>query len=273
MRTDPLEQIEIDAWSDFYRAAPAGLRSALGIEVATAEPVPAFLVPGVDVLALNRVLGLDPAGAVPPRLFETLIRRYRSAGVGRFFVQAPPEAATNGLGRALEASGLRPYNHWMKLSRNTETLPGPRADLEIREIGLERAEDFGAIVVAAFGWPEALADWIAAVVGRPAWRHYLAYAPTCDGPKPVATGALYARGSLAWLDFAATLPGHRGRGAQTALLARRIRDAHAIGCRRLVLETGEDLPEHPMPSYRNARAAGFEIAYRRPNYLGRSDPR
>ena len=67
----------------------------------------------------------------------------------------------------------------------------------------------------------------------------------------------------------ATRPSHRRRGAQGALLARRIRDAADLGCRWLVTETGEDLPERPNPSFRNMLRTGFELAYQRANYLFR----
>jgi hypothetical protein len=83
----------------------------------------------------------------------------------------------------------------------------------------------------------------------------------------MATAAVYCRGEYAWIDFASTLPGYRGRGGQAALLARRIADGAALGCKWLVVETAEATPEKPAPSYRNMRRYGFEVAYVRPNYL------
>ena len=74
-------------------------------------------------------------------------------------------------------------------------------------------------------------------------------------------------GKLAWLGIAATVPGFRRRGAQTALLAARIRRASELGCTLLVTETGEAVDGRPAGSYRNILRAGFEPRYLRPNYF------
>jgi GNAT superfamily N-acetyltransferase len=88
-----------------------------------------------------------------------------------------------------------------------------------------------------------------------------------DSDLPVATGAMYVDGAYAWIDFAATLAEYRGRGAQTSLLAQRVRDAAKLGCQWLVVETAQELPDKPAPSYRNMVRHGFVEAYVRPNYL------
>ena len=51
------------------------------------------------------------------------------------------------------------------------------------------------------------------------------------------------------------------------MFARRLHDARAAGCRFAVVETGEDTPEEPNPSYRNMLRAGFELAYFRHNWV------
>jgi ribosomal protein S18 acetylase RimI-like enzyme len=55
---------------------------------------------------------------------------------------------------------------------------------------------------------------------------------------------------------------------QSALIARRIDDARAMGCRHLSVETAEDNPDKPAPSFHNVTRLGFRIAYYRDNYLG-----
>jgi len=49
---------------------------------------------------------------------------------------------------------------------------------------------------------------------------YVAY----DGPVPGATGSLFAKDGSRWLATGATLPAYRGRGAQSAIIARRVND-------------------------------------------------
>jgi hypothetical protein len=111
--------------------------------------------------------------------------------------------------------------------------------------------------------PAVLQPWIASMVGRAGWQHYLAW----DGSRPVAAAALYVRDGAGWLGMASTLPAARRRGAQGALMAQRIEDGRALGCRWLVTETGEDTPARPNPSYRNMIRAGFALAYHRENVM------
>jgi hypothetical protein len=111
--------------------------------------------------------------------------------------------------------------------------------------------------------PDMLRPWLAAPVGRPGWRHYLAWASEV----PVATGALFVKDQIGWLGVGSTLPSHRRRGAQGAIMAQRIRDGAELGCRWLITETGEDTPGRPNPSYHNMVRTGFTLAYQRSNYI------
>jgi ribosomal protein S18 acetylase RimI-like enzyme len=46
-----------------------------------------------------------------------------------------------------------------------------------------------------------------------------------------------------------------------------MKDAADAGCRWVSVETAEDTVTKDAPSFRNLRRLGFEVAYRRPNYL------
>jgi GNAT superfamily N-acetyltransferase len=139
--------------------------------------------------------------------------------------------------------------------------------LRIEAIGPGKAATFAAVAAAAFGMPPDLSAALTAAAGQPGWQHYLAYAEDT----PVATAALYVRGVVGWLGAAGTLPAYRRRGAQGALMTRRINDAVALGCRWLVTETGEDNPSQPNPSYHNMLRTGFRLAYQRANYVATGD--
>ena len=71
----------------------------------------------------------------------------------------------------------------------------------------------------------------------------------------------------AHIGLAATVPEHRGAGAQSALLATRIARARDLGCRSVYVETGERRPDRPDASYRNILRAGFEELYVLANWL------
>ena len=88
--------------------------------------------------------------------------------------------------------------------------------------------------------------------------HYMAF----DGGRPVAIAALCIFEDLGYLMAAATAESHRKRGAQQALIAKRIERAEQLGCSIQVSETLYML-EH---SYRNLQRAGFQEVYEKEVY-------
>jgi GNAT superfamily N-acetyltransferase len=262
-----LETIDAAAALDMTRAAPPDVAGALGIAATAHGAAVAMMASRVDVLGLNRVAGLGVDAPATPWMLDTIIAGYRSAGVPRFFVQVSPSAQPAELTQWLAARGLAHYNNWMKLYRGLEDLPDARTDLAIEEISPEHAAAFAEICATAFDFPERSRPWLAASVGRPRWRHYMAF----DGKTPAATGAMFVMDDVAWFGYATTAEIARRRGAQSALVARRLADARAMGCRWIVVETAEDKPDKRAPSFHNLRRLGFEVAYLRANYIWKAE--
>lgn len=258
-----LELAEALALADIGRAADTDVAQLLGIAVQETRGAVALRVVEADVLALNRVLVLDLRPNHGGPVLADLIDWYREAGVRRFFIQPSPAVDGDEMERWMRSGRVMHYNNWMRLFRGVELCPPGHHSLRIERIGPEKALVFAEIVTTAFGMPELVRPWLASAIGRSNWRHYLAF----DGDTPVATAALHIAGETGWMGFASTVASHRGFGAQSALIARRIADARAEGCRWLSVETAEGLPERPVPSLRNLRRLGFQVAYTRPNYL------
>ena len=78
-----------------------------------------------------------------------------------------------------------------------------------------------------------------------------------DG-EAAGTGMLVMKDGVALFNGDATLPAHRGRGVQSAILAERLRVASEAGCDLAVIEAAPGGTSH-----RNQERAGFRIAYTR----------
>ena len=92
---------------------------------------------------------------------------------------------------------------------------------------------------------------IRVLLGRPAFRCYVAEVAGA----PAALGVLHVADGVGSMANALTIPAMRGRGCQTALLRRRIRDAALAGCDLLASQC---MPG--TPSQRNQLRAGLRIA-------------
>ncbi len=258
-----LDLHEARAWGAMYRYLPPEAVALAGSGIATIGSAVVAHASKVEVLGFNRAVGLGLDGPATEEQVDEIISHFAGHGVPRFFVQLHPEAEPAALPRWLEARGFSHYNNWVRLYHDAQAPESPEGGPRVEQIDSDRADTFGDIVVHAFEWPDALVPFITCLVGRPGWRHYLAY----EGDTPIGTATLYAEGEIGWFGFAATVEEFRGRGAQTALIARRIADAREAGCKHLIVETAEQTPEREAPSYRNIRRSGFEVAYLRPNYL------
>jgi GNAT superfamily N-acetyltransferase len=146
----------------------------------------------------------------------------------------------------------------------TPVVPISDCAFDIQLVRADRAADFGRTAREVFGLDESMESWLSAVAGRPGWRTYVAY----DGATPVGTGAMFIKDECAWIGMGATVAAYRGKGIQGAMLARRIREATALGVKKLAVETQLDGEgEATSGSYRNIVRAGFSLCYVRNDYV------
>jgi GNAT superfamily N-acetyltransferase len=240
----PSERVEVEVLRDFFAAGGAPMRTA-GDALAVRAPGP----PTRETTRIAGLYDLTAVGELHP-FFEG----------DSYWVSLDPEA---GLDTELEALGFVADYPWQKFERDVSPYRSS-TDLRISEAD----ERFGSVFTEAYGIPAEAAGWLARLPGRPGWHTFAAY----DVDLPVATGALFVWEDTGWLGMAGTLPAHRGRGAQGAILAARIDRARELGLARVVTETGAPRDGRPGPSYRNILRSGFEATYLRPNYRAPEGP-
>jgi hypothetical protein len=282
-----LEEVEREMYEDFYRAVPPELAHRRGIRMIPGilpfeRPAGSgevngplhLLARGFDHPMFNRTLGILERA---PEVLEAARALFPAEGVRRWMLQVPPGAENGEFREAARLAGLVRHRGWAKhVAPPGATAPPPAADLRIRRIdpaGTPEAPEvpegeaaaWARIVTECFSMPEDFQPWLAALSLRPRWHLYLAL----DGDEPVAAASLFQSArhpEVAQLNFAGTRPGHRGRGAQPALVTRRRVDARELGAQWIATETDEDLPDRPNPSYRNMVRLGLPVLYVRANW-------
>jgi hypothetical protein len=156
------------------------------------------------------------------------------------------------------AAGLERARAWQKFERGRdEPVPQVETEFTLRQATPDEGEAFARIVCNAFDLGEPAIPWIARLPDAPGWHAYIAW----SGDKPAGTGAFFVSGDVAFFDFGATAPEFRGRGAQSANLAFRLRAALEMGCRRIHTCTGVEAPGDPQQSYANILKCGFRETY------------
>ena len=258
-----LENAEFDAYVDLYRAAPEGAHEAYAIDAREVGMATCLTCRGIEPAAVfRRAVGLGVGRSATEAELDDVLAHMNARGQ-RYVVPVAPQSRPSILASWLKKRGFARGYAWMKFCRPCSGALHVSSDLEISVIGRELGVEFGRVVTEGFGLAPAIAPWVEQLAGRANWVCVMAFA----GATPVAAGAVYINGEHAWLGFGATLPSHRRRGAQSALLARRLSEAAARGARVAVTETGERLPDKPSTSYQNILKAGFEEMYLRQNWM------
>lgn len=253
-----VEAVEAAAWADSFATAAAG---DLGAATARIGDATVMRMKKLAAGFCCKVIGLGMEQPATAARVRDILAWYHDAGYADIWFQPSPAARPDGLLALLEGCGIRPIARtWGKFVHKAGAPPDTRTDLRICEIGADAAGDFASCAVDGFELPDFLSPWVGALPGRAGWRCYVAY----DGTTPAACGALFRSGDAGFFGFDATRPAFRRRGAQGALMARRIADAGAAGIRTLTCETGVD-ESGPGPSWRNITRAGFRLLYVRPN--------
>ena len=256
-----VEFLEAEAWAQLHGAfAQTDTRTAPMVR--RYGRASALVTPHVDVVAVNRVIGLGFEQPLDAAQLMDVAAFYRSAGRTRWFLEWSPCAQLQ-QPNVLESAGAILRGVQVKLFARLNDLPAPAGTIgpDVVDVLPEEVEVFLDIVGEGLGVPELVRPGIAAVLGQPGWRYYFA---THEG-RPTAGAAMFSDGIGAWFGLCATTPDSRGHGAQTALLSRRIADARALGCEWISAETFPVMASEN-PSLRNMRGLGLRELYHRPWY-------
>jgi GNAT superfamily N-acetyltransferase len=267
-----------DGWEDWQRAeyaeqcymasfgtdAGAACREQLGMSVA--------MIGGGVVWAtkddmsggfFSRAVGQGVTEPVSAAVVDEVLSFARDTGTPLFAMQLAPNAVTPDVAELLADRGLHPGRTWDKLVRDDSPPPTAETDLRIEQLGPELAREYGELMLVGFGLPESARPFAEAPPTLPGWTTYGAF----DGDTVVGVAGICVEGDLACLSGAATFPEHRGRGAQRALMSRRLADARARGVRHFVTETWSESEGNLNPSLHNMHWAGFRTIYPRVNYV------
>lgn len=250
-----LEQIDADSWEELCRAVPEDVARTLQLSVERLDKVLVSHCLVADAPLGNRAIALGLGQPCTREQILTLAAKFRGTGMRNFALQISPYACPAELEQWLAEAELVLRGYTVKLVR--DNTPPPEIRWNTRRVALEDKMLFGDVSARGFERPPIIAYWMASTVGFPRWRHYLAYV---DG-QPAGAAAMYIDGDVAWLGIGSTLPEHRQRGVQQALISRRIADGIELGIRHFVAET-----ESFNTSCQNLMRAGFACAYERPNF-------
>lgn len=261
------EFIEGLSWEDHFLAAPYFLLNEFGPLVDHLSTAIRLGFPANYDPFYNRLIGLGLYEIAHQAMLDELLAYIYHNDLNAFTVHVCPFTQPAQVHDWLRWRGFWLQERHAKFIRDHRPASPPTgdlsSDLRIELTGPDYAAAFAYVALHAFNLPDYLYDWLGNEVGREGWLHYVAW----DGEQPVACGAMFIRDEVAWLGHGGTLPQARRRGAQTALLNRRIHDGRELGCRWFVTETGEDLPWRENPSYRNIQRSGFQLAYLRDSYI------
>ncbi len=244
------ERLSLNAYRSAY---PDGVVELDGVTALRMPPAPSTPM-------LNRIVGLGLDAPATEELLDAAIGVM--AGL-RHYVSVSPHSLPADIPTWLRARGYEPGWGWMQFRRGVEDPPVAETSLTVAELAPLRNATFARIVREAYGVPEAMDAVAASAPERRGWTCWLAM----TGADPAGAAALYVDEGAGYLGYAGTAPDHRGKGAQSVLLATRIRRAGELGCDVVYTETGQLLPDRPSASYRNIVRAGFEEQYVIANWL------
>jgi hypothetical protein len=266
------ERSEAEFMLQYEEQAPASAKAELGISTRRLE--------GGVVLSMRndpsggywcKALGFGHETAVTEELVARIIDIYRAEGVSLAALQIAPSALPADWPAIAAAHGLTPGGEIVKLACAVEDLrlDAVQTSLRVGPVESRDAVEWARVVAGTFGMPTegGMLDMFAATVEHPGFHTFAAW----DGEQIVAGGNLFVHDEVGSINSGATLPSHRNRGAQSAVIAARAAAAVAVGCRWVVAEAGKPPAGVSNPSLNNLTRIGLRPLYSRQNWTWRND--
>lgn len=199
------------------------------------------------------------ATPVLERDIDAMVHAAADRAMRRWFLWVGPGAQRDGLDAELLARGFERWpcvEYWTFIRASGESSEQRASALSFRILG----DDAPAALNASRTWyGDRGVDAALSLHSRGSAEFHSAF----DGSDPVGLAALMVDGESSYLGFAQTVATNRGRGAQSGLIASRLRSAAAKGARWCIAETNTTIPV----SMGNLVRAGFKPRYQTHVYL------
>ncbi|MEV8371163.1 GNAT family N-acetyltransferase [Kribbella sp. NPDC056861] len=216
----------------------------------------------------SKAVGFGFDRPVTSELIGEVVDFYREAGTASASFHLPPAVLPADWEEIRATYGLELTGTLVRLVRDDTPIEPVETTLRVGQLDPSDTAGVRAwaeLQILAFAMPDPdglLAEMLVAFCHL---RHFQPYA-AWDGDRLVATGGLFVDGAMGKCVNASTLPEYRGRGAQSALIAVRVQNALAAGCKWV--STGADKPAlgKRNPSLDNMQRAGFKALYERPGW-------
>lgn len=258
-----VERAEAVYFRRFLDGAPTDARARLGIRTAEVRDGVATVVTADPSGYWTKALGFGTEGPVDDALLDEVTTFSRAAGAVSGIVTVAPAFLPADWDEMAARHGLEHRSTWSKFACRVDEVvahESDRSDLPVRRLTHTDAPAWARIIREAFGMTDPdLTPMLLGAIEDPVAQVFGAF----DGDLLVGAGALHVVDGVGSLNTGGTLPSHRRRGVQTALLAARAAAAAASSCRLLTAETGS---AEGNPSYRNLVRAGFVHQYDRHNW-------
>jgi GNAT superfamily N-acetyltransferase len=213
----------------------------------------------------SKALGFGFGEPVTDDLIGRVVDFYPAEETPRAVIQIAPSVLPREWQDIRASHNLRPGSLIVKLACPVDAfVPGGRTDMRVEPVGPGDVREWASTTLQGFGMPEeGLAEMMVASAEHPGFRPFAVW----HDDRIVACANLFVHGEVASLNSGATLPDFRNRGAQSALLAARAKEAANAGCHWLVAETGQPAEGERNPSLNNMLRAGLRPLYVRQNWI------
>jgi GNAT superfamily N-acetyltransferase len=240
----------------------------LGIDIQRFGPIQATaFAEEPEVPSLNQIQGAAEPGAIEGGYLADAVEWMRSREVDYRVPVAESRPGSEQAEGWLGAHGYERGGEWTKFVRDAgpPDLPAD-PEIEIFELGEQEADGEGLSIMArqGLGLPLMAETLIFSLPIKANWRCYTAVLFPEDAV--ASTGSMLIDEGVAQLGLDATQEEYRGRGANKALLRRRLADAAEAGCHTVFAALGECEAEQFDAAAHNLLCAGFREAYRSHNW-------
>jgi hypothetical protein len=223
-----------------FHGAPHGA-ALVTIDPASVAPAASF--------NQNRIYLCGTEGGLTRDGLLGLMREFDARGVRRYFVWLSPGPDLGVVREWLRSMSFSQvvWTRYPTMVWDGSSIPASRTQFDIRTV------DAAQVSAARAALGDSVMEGYSRTLGKPGFVHYMAF----DGQRPIAVGALLRFQDIGYLTYAGTSTEDRKRGAQTALIARRVADARALGCTCIVSQTLTMLRD----SWSNLQKAGFREVF------------